>query len=127
MITLPTAKELGIKNRLDYKQSIYAGAKYMNRLMQYVPKEITNEVDRYKFALAAYNIGLGHLKDAIKLGKMQSIDPYIWVNMKILLPLLSQPKYYKQLQYGYARGNEPVKYVTQITNYYQILNNYEAK
>lgn len=123
MITLPTAKELGIKDRLDYKQSIYAGAKYMNRLIKNVPKEITSESDRYKFALAAYNVGLGHLKDAIKLGKMYDIDPYIWVNMKTLLPLLSNPRHYKKVKYGYARGYEPIKYVTRINNYYEILEN----
>lgn len=127
MITLPTAKELGINNRLDYRQSIYAGAKYMNQLKRRLPKEIVSQVERYKFALAAYNIGFGHLEDAIALGKKYDIDPYIWINMKMLLPLLSQEKYYKELKYGYARGTEPVEYVTRINNYYQILKKLDNK
>ena len=74
-----------------------------------------------KFALASYNVGRGHIYDAIGLGKKLKKDPYLWLNMKTLLPLLSQRHYFKDLKYGYARGQEPVDYVRRITNYYDIL------
>jgi membrane-bound lytic murein transglycosylase F len=124
MLTLSTAKELGVTNRLNYRHSIEGGAKYMQRLLRQIPDEVENIHDRYKFALAAYNIGMGHLYDAIRLGKKLGIDPYAWRNLKTLLPKLSERKYYKQLRYGYARGNEPVRYVTRIQNYYDILLQY---
>ncbi len=124
MITHPTAKQMGIKNRLDPKQSIYGGAKYMVRQIKYAPKRVTGAVDRVKFALAGYNVGRGHIYDAIKLGRRLGRNPYIWMNMKKLLPLLSKRKYFKNLKYGYARGHEPVQYVTRINNYYDILCQY---
>lgn len=124
MLTLPTAKELGVTNRLNYRHSIEGGAKYMSRLLKRIPKGVNVTSDRYMFALAGYNIGMGHLYDAIRLGKKLGINPYSWRNMKILLPKLAQKKYYKSLRYGYARGSEPVKYVERIHNYFDILRQY---
>jgi len=45
--------------------------------------------------------------------------------MKKVFPLLSQKKYYRSLKYGYARGEEPVKYVEAIYNFRDILQNQE--
>ncbi|NPA66159.1 MAG: membrane-bound lytic murein transglycosylase MltF [Epsilonproteobacteria bacterium] len=124
MLTRATAKQLGVTNRLNYRHSIEGGAKYMKNLLKRIPKKVKNRADRYKFALAAYNIGMGHLYDAIRLGKLMGKDPYNWMNMKKILPLLAQRKYYKKLRYGYARGNEPVRYVRRINTYYDILRQY---
>ena len=44
-----------------------------------------------------------------------------WAEMKDVLPLLSDKKYYKDLRYGYARGSEPVDYVTRIRSYNELL------
>ncbi len=124
MLTLPTAKQMGIKDRLDPAQSIDGGTKYLVRQIKYAPKNVKGAVNRIKFALAGYNIGRGHVYDAIKLGKQLGKNPYIWLNMKEILPLLAQRKYFTGLRYGYARGHEPVKYVTRINNYYDILTQY---
>lgn len=124
MLTQATAKQLGVTNRLNYRHSIEGGAKYMSQLYKRVPEEVTGVQDRYRFALAAYNIGMGHLYDAIRLGKKLGVNPYTWGSMKTLLPKLAERRYYKSLRYGYARGNEPVRYVTRIKNYYDILLQY---
>src|SRR5690554_7072921 len=65
MLTLPTAKELGVKNRLDPKQSIEGGARYLSKLRDRL-KDVP-EPDRTWLALAAYNVGYGHLRDARKI------------------------------------------------------------
>jgi membrane-bound lytic murein transglycosylase F len=72
-------------------------------------------------ALAAYNVGTGHLEDARILAQGDGADPDKWIDVKKYLPLLSQKKWYKQTKYGYARGNEPVRYVENIRSYYDIL------
>ena len=77
--------------------------------------------DRLWFALASYNIGLGHLNDARNITKQQGGDPDRWVEVKERLPLLKQKKYYKKTRYGYARGDEPVNYVENIRRYYDTL------
>ncbi len=120
MLTLTTAKEMGVNSRLDVEQSIMGGAKYLSRLEKRIPDSVEGE-DRWWFALAAYNVGMGHLHDARKLAKDLDLDPDSWLDLKGVLPLLSQKKYYKNLKYGYARGAEPVTYVRQIRNYQNIL------
>jgi len=126
MLTRITAKEVGVTSRLDPQQSIAGGAKYLNTLRKRLPKE-TEEPDRSWFALAAYNIGMGHLHDARTLAKRLKKDPNQWANLKEVLPLLSKKQYYKKLKYGYARGNEPVQYVTRIRNFEDILLQIDAK
>lgn len=120
MLTLPTAKQMGIKSRLDAEQSIRGGAKYIKRLIGRMPARVP-EPDRLWFALASYNIGLGHLNDARTITKQQGGDPDRWVEVKERLPLLKQKKYYKKTRYGYARGDEPVNYVENIRRYYDTL------
>ncbi|MDN4503170.1 membrane-bound lytic murein transglycosylase MltF [Alteromonadaceae bacterium BrNp21-10] len=120
MLTLDTAKELGIKSRLDPKQSIQGGAKYVQTLIERVPQRIPDP-DRTWFALAAYNVGWGHVEDARILTEQQGGNPDLWVDVKQRLPLLRQKKYYKTTRYGYTRGNEAVTYVANIRRYYDTL------
>jgi peptidoglycan lytic transglycosylase F len=120
MLTRNTAKSLGVKNRLDAVQSIDGGAKYLRKMLNRIPKSVKGE-DRVWFALAAYNVGFGHLRDARSLAKKLNKNPDIWVDIKEVLPLLSQKKYYQTLRYGYARGTEPVRYVQRIRDYRQVL------
>jgi len=122
MLTRATASELNISNRLDVEESIMGGALYLRRLLDRIPEEVHQE-DRIAYAMAAYNVGLGHLKDAMQLAEELGRDPYTWHEIKWILPLLSQRKYYSQLKHGYARGSEPVQYVTRIFNYKEILDN----
>jgi len=122
MLTRVTAKALGVKNRLDPQQSIKGGARHLNQMRKYVSDGVNGE-DRMKFALAAYNIGLGHIQDAQKLAKRMGLNPNVWTDLKQALPLLSQKKHYKMLKHGYARGSEPVKYVDSIYDYRNILEN----
>lgn len=126
MITQATAKQIGVKNRLDVKESIYGGAKYLRMLEKRFPPEIKGKT-RWAFTLAAYNVGMGHVLDAQKLARKMNKNPYSWKDIKEILPLLTQKKYYRNLKYGYARGNEPVKYVNAIQSYFDIIEKDEVK
>lgn len=121
MLTLATAKQMGIKSRLDAEQSIRGGAKYFKQMIDKMPARIPSP-DRMWFALAAYNVGFGHLNDARIITQRQGGDPDRWVEVKTRLPLLKQKKYYKTVKYGYARGDEPVHYVENIRRYYDTLS-----
>lgn len=120
MITQTTAKELGIKNRLNPEASIMGGAFYLNKLRKRLPESIT-EPDRTWIALAAYNVGMGHIWDARKLAVKLNKDPDHWQDFSSVLPLLAKKKYYKNLKHGYARGYEPVNYVQNIRDYQDML------
>ena len=126
MLTNNTAALLGVKNRVDVKQSIYGGAKYLRVIEAKLPPEIKGK-NRWAITLASYNVGYGHVLDAQELARKLNIDPNSWISLKEVLPLLTQKKYFRTLKYGYARGDEPVKYVDAIQNYYDIIQNHEAK
>ena len=126
MLTLTTAKEMKVKNRLDPAESIRGGAKYIARVLKRVPEQIT-EPDRTWFALAAYNVGFGHVEDARIITQQRGGDPNRWIDVKQSLPLLARKKWYKKTKYGYARGWEPVKYVENIRQYYDYLTGFETR
>jgi len=124
MLTEDTADRLGIGNRLDPRESILGGARYLSLLKDMQPADIP-EPDRTWLALAAYNIGPGHFNAARALAKLQEADPAAWYEMKQILPLLAQPKYYEKVKSGRARGGEAVLLVENIRAYHDILVRYE--
>ncbi|WP_373000245.1 membrane-bound lytic murein transglycosylase MltF [Sulfurimonas sp.] len=126
MLTQATAKQMGVKNRLNAKESIHGGAKYLSKIEKRLAPEIKGK-SRLAFTLAAYNVGMGHIHDAQTLARKLNKNPYSWNDIKKVLPLLSQKKYYKNLKHGYARGNEPVRYVNSIQHYLDIINKGEVE
>ncbi len=109
-----------IRPRLLAARHAGVGARYVQQLKARISPEV-NEPDRTWLALAAYNVGYGHLKDAQTIVRRQRGDPNSWLDVKQALPLLAKRKYYSQTTYGYARGWEPVKYVENIRTYYRIM------
>jgi len=120
MLTKNTSLDMEISNRTSPKESIYGGAKYLRKMLDKVPDQINNE-DKIWYAIAAYNIGYGHVIDAIEMAKRENIIITDWKSLKPYLLRLSQSRYYKKTKYGYARGWETVKYVQNIRQYYDIL------
>ncbi|MEH6826036.1 MAG: membrane-bound lytic murein transglycosylase MltF [Motiliproteus sp.] len=128
MLTQNTAREMGVSKRTDPKQSIFGGAKYIQKLRRRMPDRIT-EPDHTWFALAAYNVGRGHLEDARILTEAAGDNPDRWNDVAKHLPKLAQANWYKTLKHGYARGYEPVQYVQNIQRYQAMLlleSRYEA-
>jgi len=120
MLTIATARHLGVDKRTDPIQSIQGGAQYLRALLDALPDSI-KEPDRTWFALAAYNVGMGHVEDAREITRKRGGDPNVWADVKQNLPLLRRRKWYRHTRHGYARGNEPVRYVENIRSYYDIL------
>ncbi|MBB3168222.1 membrane-bound lytic murein transglycosylase MltF [Simiduia aestuariiviva] len=120
MLTRTTAHELGIENRLDPVQSVEGGTRYLSKIMTRLPKGIQGQ-DRLWMALAAYNVGFGHLMDARRLARKHGKNPNSWDDIAEILPLLAQRKHYKNTRHGYARGWEPVNYVNNIRQFHTIL------
>jgi membrane-bound lytic murein transglycosylase F len=119
-LTKITADSIGVENREDPVEAIQGGARYFAYLWDRLD-EIA-EPDRTWFALAAYNVGYGHLEDARVLTERNGGNPDRWLDVKESMPLLAIRKYYSTLPHGYARGWEPVQYVSNIRIYFEILN-----
>mgnify|MGYP000035271695 FL=1 len=120
MLTQATAEELGVEDRTDPEESIEAGARYLADRHDRLPESIP-EPDRTYLALASYNIGRGHLLDARQLARELGKNPDSWSDMREVLPLKADKRYYPSTRYGYARGYEPVHFVQRIRNYRDVI------
>ncbi|MDD2913900.1 MAG: membrane-bound lytic murein transglycosylase MltF [Gallionella sp.] len=125
MLTENTADRMRVRNRLDPRESILAGAKYLVLIKEQMPDRIP-EPDRTWLALAAYNQGYGHLEDARILTTRAGLNPDSWADVKKWMPLLNRPEYYETLKHGYARGGEAVILVESIRSYYDMLKKLES-
>ena len=124
MLTEDTADVLHVDNRLDAMQSIRGGARYLVQLMDQLPPSVVDP-DRLWLALAAYNLGMGHLNGGRAIALKLNKNPDSWFDMKSVLPLMSQPAYYERLKSGRARGGEAVILVENVRSYYSLLAHLE--
>ena len=126
MLTETTADRMGLENRLDAKQSIMAGARYLQLLKEQLPLRIS-EQNRLWMALAAYNQGMGHLEDARILASQRGLNPDVWSDVKRVMPLLARPEYHENTKYGQARGGEAVIHVETVRLYHDMLKRLEVE
>ena len=120
MLTADTAHAMGIKDRSNPQQSIFAGPRYLAQVRAMVPERVP-EPDRTWLTVAAYNVGFGHLEDARILAQAFGKNPDSWAEVRARLPLLAQERWYARARRGYARGWEPVQYVDRIQRYLRLL------
>ena len=115
-------EEYGASDLTDPQQNIRVGTKHIQWLQDVWRNEVPDSVERQKFILASYNVGQGHVQDAVRLTKKYNGDTTLWEDhvSKYLL-LKSEPKYYKDevVKFGYCRGREPVAYVEEILKLHQ--------
>ena len=119
-----TARGLGIRDPTDPEQSIRGGLKYMQQLSNHY-RDVPDPIERYRFALAAYNTGFGHVDDARQLARQQKKDVSRWREVAPYLLKLSDRKVARRARFGFCRGSEPVDYVRHIderyTGYAQLV------
>lgn len=112
-----TAADLGLTMSEIYspEPNIAAAAKYMNQLQNDF-HDISNQQDRICFALAAYNGGEKHVRDAMALASKYGRSPQHWRTVQEFILKLSEPTYYRDpvVKYGYMRGSETANYVDRI-------------
>jgi len=119
-LTVETATEAKVTDLSDARQSIFGGARYFRQVYEKIPSHVP-EPDHTWFALAAYNIGYGHVEDARVLAQKAGRDPDSWQDVRDFLPLLEQERWYTKTENGYARGWEPVRYVDNVRGYRDLL------
>lgn len=120
MLTQRTAEAMGVSDREDPEESIFGGARYLSKVIEKIPERIP-EPDRTWMALAAYNVGYGHLEDARRITQRRGLDPHRWPHVRDSLPLLTQETWYRDTRHGYTRGWEPVRFVDNIRRYYEVM------
>jgi len=121
MMLMPlTVTKMGVKNVFSPDENIMAGARYLALMKQRIPKRI-RDPDRTLLAMAAYNIGIGHLEDARIVTQMRKKNPDKWSDVRAHLPRLSEPAWHKRVKHGYANGRETVQFVERVAQFAAIL------
>ncbi len=118
-----TAVALGLADPYDPDESILAGVRYLTDLYELFG-DVPDPEDRLRFALASYNIGVGHVQDARRLATDLGLDPLKWESVTPVLEQLSRREFYRLTNYGYCRGSEAVQYVDEVLRRYEIYGNY---
>lgn len=112
-----TATQLGLPHSdlYDPEQNIKAAVKYMSDLMGKF-NDIPARKERICFALASYNGGIHHVRDAMALARSNGKDPHRWADVRNYILALQSPQYYRNpvVKNGYMRGSETVDYVDRI-------------
>ncbi|MEM7296699.1 MAG: transporter substrate-binding domain-containing protein [Bacteroidota bacterium] len=116
-----TGKDYGVTNLYNAQQNVSAGTNHLLWLQAQWKKEVVDPEERVKFVLASYNVGLGHLQDAVRLTKKFGGDMTKWDDVSGFLLKKSYRKYFNDpvVQFGYCRGSEPVEYVKRVLDIYQ--------
>ena len=117
-----TGQAHGVTNPSDPRQNINAGRKHLKWLQNIWKDDITDPEERSKFVLASYNVGQGHVQDAVALAQKDGLSGKIWdgeVESYILKK--SKREYFNDpvVKYGYCRGIETVNYVSTVQLIYQ--------
>jgi membrane-bound lytic murein transglycosylase F len=121
MMLMPeTAASLGVRDLFDARESILGGARYFLKVMGQIPARIP-EPDRSWFAIAAYNMGYGHLEDARIITQTRGGNPDKWTEVRESLPKLSEEAWYLQAKNGYARGWEAQYTVDRVRQFANVL------
>ena len=121
MMLMPeTAKKMGVKNVFSPDENILAGARYLAYMRERIPQRI-RDPDRTWMAMAAYNVGIGHLEDARIVTQMRKKNPDRWADVRTHLPRLSDPLWHKRVKHGYANGRETAQFVERVTQFAAIL------
>jgi len=120
MLTRFTAKEMGVTDRTDPIQSLRGGIQYFRAMKNKLPERI-RDTDRTKLALAAYNMGFGHLEDARILTQRQGKNPDLWSDVKNHLAKLNNPEVANTLKHGTADGKTARTYVENIMIFRKLM------
>jgi membrane-bound lytic murein transglycosylase F len=120
MLTARTANMMGVADRSDPRASILGGARYLARVLKKFPERIPEE-DRLMMAVAAYNIGFGHIEDARIITESLDADKDSWTDVRAHLPLLADERWYPHLKRGFAQGSVSMLYVDNVRHYYRLI------
>lgn len=118
-LTRRTARKMGVRDLFDPEENIRGGTRYLKKLYNFFDR--AEGEDRLFIALAAYNVGQGHVFDARNIARDRGLDPNRWAVLSTTLPLLAKEAYHRHAKYGYCRGTQPVEYVSRILLYFDIL------
>jgi membrane-bound lytic murein transglycosylase F len=113
-LTGDTLEQLGVKNPDDPAEVIDAGARYLDQLRGQFEQMGYAADEAMLLALASFNVGLGHVQDAIDILRHQGQAKPGWLSVRRVLPKLAELPVALKTQYGLCRGGEAVEFVDKV-------------
>ncbi len=106
------AQEQRVERAHEPEENIRAGVSHFRKGFNQI--EGVSLEDTLKLTLAAYNAGLGHLRDAQRLAVRLKRNPRRWKDIAEMFELLQHPRYYSTLRHGFCQGGNVVSYVKKV-------------
>lgn len=116
-----TAARYGIEDPLDPEANIEAGARLLGNLLHRYRNVAADKEEQYKYALAAYNAGIGRVDDILNLARYREIDTGYWENVVAVIPEMSDEalKDTGAVRLGPFKGTETIAYVNRVLDIYR--------
>lgn len=121
-----TAKGLGFVDYESPEDNIHVGTRYLRKLYAVFDKMELDSLNQLKFTLAAYNAGVGHVLDAVRLTEANGYNPKEWTNnVEYFMLLKSNPDVYRDTlcRNGYCDGRQTFNFVRDVFENYTHYQN----
>lgn len=115
-----TAARYGISDPLSPEENIRAGARLLGTLIRRYYRVGADDTERYKYALAAYNAGVGRVDDILNLAELRGVDTSHWDSVISVIPEMSDQSVLDSgaVKRGPFKGRETIAYVDRVMAIY---------
>lgn len=116
------ASKFGAGNLLDPEENIKSGTTQLQRLHQRYLKEGYTGQEAIKFTLAAYNAGVGRIRDCIRLADALSREKRTWDDIVSIIPYMSELDSLDcsdTVRLGTFKGAETIGFVKGVLSTYE--------
>lgn len=119
------AAKMGFEEIVDPEESIAAGTKLLGRLTARYRDIAADRVETEKFALAAYNAGIGHIQDCITYAQSKGIEPRFWDDILLIMPEMRDSTILENeaIRLGTFNGSETTLFVSSVTSVSELFQN----
>ena len=116
-----TAKRYGVENIADPRQSLEAGAKYLQHLRKMFHSRAADADELRMFVLAAYNAGGGRLTDVLNYAASIEAECSTWAALKEVITALDEEvaEDNEDVRHGKFTGLETLAFVENVEHRYQ--------
>lgn len=117
-----TAKHHNVTNPLDPVENIRGGTEHLSELLPIYRRIGANSLESFKYCLAAYNAGVGRIRDVINVARSMDVSTAYWENMaELVIPEMRDSAKIDTsiVKFGTFKGVETISYIDNIMTIYE--------
>lgn len=104
--------------------NLRAAVEILKKIDKALKSKVPDKEERIKFDLAAYNSGLAHVLDAIRLANKYGKNPEKWnASVEEAMIWKGKPEFYNDevCTAGYSRGKQTATFVSEVLSHYTLF------